>query len=301
MAGWADLVARRVPVVTDGGWGTMFGRMGLVSGEAPDLWNLTRPQDVLGVARSYVEAGSEIILTNTFGGTAVRLAKAGFAGDPAEVNRRGVELSRQAAGRGVLVFADIGPTGEMLEPYGDLPEEEAYGQFRRQAEALMEAGPDGFVIETMMDLNEALVALRAVRSVAPDLPVVVSMTYQRTADGGYATMMGVRPEKAVEALAAEGATVVGANCGSGVGEMVGLAGRLRAAASARGLSVWVKPNAGLPVYEDGRTVYKETPEEFTAAFPRLVEAGAHFVGGCCGTTPEHIRSLLEARRRLFGA
>jgi methionine synthase I (cobalamin-dependent) len=292
---WSFLLGREGPVITDGGWGTQFGLRGLKSGEAPEAWNLSRSADVEAVARSYAGAGSEIILTNTFGATALKLKRSGISDDPARINRAGVELSRRGAGTGVLVFADIGPTGELLEPYGDLTEADAFAQFRAQAESLLSAGPDGFVIETMTDLNEAVIALRAVRSVVRDLPVVVSMTYQKV-PGGYATMMGHRPDQVVPVLDAEGVSVVGTNCGAGLEEMIGVASVLSSLAK---YPVWVKPNAGLPVLEDGRTVYRETPAKMAEGFPRLVSAGAKLIGGCCGTTPDHIRSLISIRARLF--
>jgi 5-methyltetrahydrofolate--homocysteine methyltransferase len=286
-------------LITDGAWGTELARRGLPAGVAPESWNIERPDDVRAVAAGYVAAGADVILTNTFGGTRIKLAKTGLDAKAAEVNRLGARLSKEAAlvpsererGDRALVFASIGPTGELVEPLGELTEDAAVAAFAEQVRALVAGGVDGFCIESFSDLVEAKAALRAVRSVgathASPLPAVVSLTFEKGARG-YATMMGVTPERAAKELEAAGADVVGANCGVGSAQAVDIARLMKSATS---LPLWIKPNAGLPRLVGGQTVFPESPEEFVANVREIVRAGAKFVGGCCGSTPAHIRRL----------
>jgi len=290
---WREALSAKKPILTDGACGTELHKRGWTGGEASEKAILDRPDAVREIAQAYVRAGSDIVLTNTFGGTRIKLAKAGLDAEMARINRSGAELSRQAAGEGRLVFGSMGPTGEMLEPLGDLAAGAAEDAYAGQAAALAEGGVDGLVVETMSDLGEALAALRGARK-ATDLPVVVCMAFEEGAKG-YATMMGVRPGQAAREFDAAGADVVGANCGVTIAAMVEVVRELR---SATDKPIWAKPNAGKPELVDGATVYRETVEEFIRHFPRLVEAGAHFVGGCCGTTPEHIRLLARERDGL---
>lgn len=275
-------------LVADGGWGTELSRLGLAAGESPEKWNLDQPDKVCAVARSYVQAGSDIILTNTFGGSRLKLDKVGLGDKVAEVNRAGAELSKQAAGDGAIVLASVGPTGEFVEPLGTITESEMVDCFAEQIRALIEGGADGIVVETMMDLNEAKAALKAAKDNA-SCPVVVSMTYEKGA-AGIATMMGILPEQAAGELEAAGADVIGANCGAGIDVMTEVA---RALSQATGKPIWAKPNAGLPQLIDGQTVFAETPEEMVRHLPSLIDAGARIVGGCCGTTPAHIRAFAD--------
>jgi 5-methyltetrahydrofolate--homocysteine methyltransferase len=293
MTDWLDRLKAAGVLISDGAWGTQLAERGLPTGIAPESWNADNPDSVRAVARAYVDAGSDIILTNTFGGSSFKLGKAGLAARVEELNRRGVELSREAAGDAVLVFASLGPSGEFMEPLGTVSEDEMVAEFARQIRAFAEGGADGVVIETMTDLGEARAALKAVRGTS-DLPAVVSMTFDRGARG-YATMMGVKPEQAARELDAAGADAIGANCGSGIDDVTEAA-KLLSTATARPL--WAKPNAGLPALVDGKTVFRETPEQMAAGLGALVEAGARIVGGCCGTTPAHVRALVEARARL---
>jgi methionine synthase I (cobalamin-dependent) len=283
-------LVRRAPVTTDGAWGTELQARGLPPGACPDAWNRTHPDPVENVARAYVRAGSEIILTNTFGANRVALARHGLAERAAEINRAGAQISKRAAGGDALVFASIGPTGAMLL-MGEVSPEDALAAFREQASALAEGGADGLVIETMADLEEAKVALAAARETG--LPVVVSMTFDAGPEKDR-TMMGVGVEQAVTELAAAGADAVGANCGQGIEAYVKLAGRFREATR---LPVWIKPNAGLPVLEGGRAVYRTTPEQFAASVPSVLAEGIAFLGGCCGTNP----AFVSAIRRIAAA
>ena len=279
-----ELIAS-APVVLDGAWGTLLQARGLGSGDCPDVWNLDRPESVRSVASLYAEAGSAVILTNTFRANRIALDAYGLAGRIREINRAGVELSREAAGSSTKVFASIGPTGKMLMT-GDLTEEDLAKVFHEQADALAEAGPDALVLETMSDLTEAKIALGAARTTG--LPVVVSMVFDSGKERNR-TMMGATPEQVAEELTLAGADVIGANCGVGIESYVPVCARLRAATDR---PIWIKPNAGLPEIIGGNPVYTTTPEEFARHAPALAQAGASFIGGCCGTTPDFIRALL---------
>jgi 5-methyltetrahydrofolate--homocysteine methyltransferase len=279
------------PVVTDGAWGTQLQARGLEPGAFPDIWNLLRPAEVAAVARAYVEAGSQIILTNTFGANRIRLAETNQKHAVADLNRRGVKLSREAAQEQVCVFGSIGPSGKLLMT-GETNPRELRATFEEQAHALAEAGPDALVIETMTDLDEACIAIAAARST--QLPVVACVVF----DSGQQkdrTMMGVTAEQAARILADAGADVIGANCGQGINTFLPICQQLDHA-SVRPL--WIKPNAGMPELVDGHAIYHTTPEQFATCAMELVRAGASFIGGCCGTSPDFIRALT---RRLLHA
>ncbi len=272
------------PVVTDGAWGTQLQERGLEVGACPDQWNLSHPERVEGVPRAYVEAGSQIILTNTFGANRFTLARHGLAGEVAEINRAGVEISRRAAAGKAKVFASVGPTGIMLM-MGEVSPEEVQAAFEVQCRAIAEAGADAIVLETFSDPAEILLAVAAAKKTG--LPVVACMTFDSGKDHDR-TLMGTTPEQAAQKLAEAGADGIGSNCGQGIEGFVKIAARLKAATDR---PVWIKANAGLPEMIDGRTVYAQTPEKFAAVVPSLLEAGASFVGGCCGTTPDFIRAV----------
>jgi methionine synthase I (cobalamin-dependent) len=275
------------PVVTDGAWGTLFLDAGLEPGEPADAWNLLHPDRVEAVARSYVEAGSRIILTNTFRSNRIALAGHGLAGKLEAINSAGVEISRRAAAGRALVFASMGTSGKLLLS-GEVNPEELSDVFAEQARALAAAGADAIVIETMTDLAETTLAIRAARQTG--LPVIASMVFDSGKDKDR-TMMGATPEQVAAELTTAGADVIGANCGQGIEGYVAICRRLQAAT---GLPLWIKANAGLPELAGGRPRYRTTPSEFAAHVPALVEAGADFIGGCCGTTPDFIRAVLKA-------
>jgi len=272
------------PVVTDGAWGTQLQQRGLELGACPDLWNLTQPAKIEEVARAYVDAGSRIILTNTFGANRFVLKRHEAAERMAEVNRAGVEISCRAAAGRAKVFASMGPSGVVLM-MGEVREDELLAAFEDQALALADGGADGIVIETMSDPAEAALAVRAAKETG--LPVVACMVFD-SGKNHDRTMMGTTPEQAAETLLAAGADVVGANCGQGVAGFVPICQRLHAAG---GRPVWVKANAGLPEVVNGQAVYRQTPAAFADFAPALLAAGAGFLGGCCGTSPEFIRAL----------
>lgn len=279
------------PVLSDGAWGTQLQVRGLAPGEFPDLWNLTRPEKVSEVARAYVAAGSRIILTNTFGANRFRLAEAGAADKVKAINEAGARISREAAGDSALVFASMGPSGKLLINE-DVTEEELRDAFAEQAQALASGGAQGLVVETMQDLDEARIAIDAAK--ATGLPVVASMVFDSGKDKDR-TMFGAAPEQVAGALVEAGADVIGANCGQGIAGFVKVCARLKAAAG--GHPIWIKANAGLPQMQDGRTTYAMTAAEFAGYVPAVMSAGANFIGGCCGTTPEFIR---EVHRQLHG-
>lgn len=276
--------------ITDGAWGTQLQALGLETGEFPDSWNITHPEKVRGVAAAYVEAGSSIVLTNTFGANRLRMADHGSTDDLIEINRCGVRLSKEAAADRARVFASIGPTGKMLMN-GDVTSEEMRKAFLEQAQALADAGADALVVETMADLDEARLAVEAAATTR--LPVVGCMVFDSGREKDR-TMMGITPEQAAKGLADAGADVIGANCGQGIAGFVPICKRLRASTQ---LPIWIKANAGLPTMINGRVCYQTTPEEFAGHLPALLQAGASFVGGCCGTSPEFIRALAKALPR----
>jgi 5-methyltetrahydrofolate--homocysteine methyltransferase len=277
------------PVVTDGAWGTELQARGLAIGAFAEAWNLSHPDRVLEVARAYVEAGSQIVLTNTFSANRLRLAEDGLADRGAEINREGVKISRKAAAGRAHVFASIGPTGKLLMD-GSIAPEVIKNVFDEQARALAEAGAEGLVIETMSDLTEAELAVKA--ACATGLPVVACMVFDSGKDKDR-TMMGATPEHTARALAAAGADVIGANCGQGIAGFLPICRRLRAATDR---PIWLKANAGLPTLVDGRATYSAKPEEFADYAAELVKLGANFIGGCCGTGPDFIRALCQRIR-----
>lgn len=277
--------ARPSIVMLDGATGTELAKRGLPPGVCPEAWCASHPSAIQGVQSAYEKAGSSIVYAPTFGGNRVKLGEFGLAGRVRELNRTLAEISR-AGVRNALVFGDLAPTGKFVEPFGEFPFEEAVSVFREQAEALLEGGVQGFAIETMMDLQEARAALIGVREVS-DLPVLVTMTFQ---EGGR-TLTGNTPESALVALQSLGASAVGCNCSVGPEQMAKAVAAMKRYAR---VPIVAKPNAGMPRLVDGRTVFAMTPEEFGAKASRLVAAGASVVGGCCGTTPEHIACLTSA-------
>jgi len=291
----ADLAAYAGKVtVADGAWGTQLDVLGCPPGYCREEWNVSHPDAVRSVAASYVEVGSQIILTNTFSANRFTLGNHGFEDHVAAFNEAGARLSKEAAGDSVAVFGSIGPTGKIIM-VGEVSEEQVYEAFVEQAEGLARGGVDAVVVETMTELAEVLAAVRAVKD-KTGLGVVACMTFDSGPEQTD-TMMGVSPRQAAEAMSAAGADMVGCNCGAGVENYVKVAALLREATD---LPIWVKPNAGVPELDGGQVVYKERPEDYAARVPALIEAGANVIGGCCGTGPEHIRrivQMLQKRRR----
>ncbi len=286
---WWDRLLAAGPVITDGAWGTQLQAQGLVGGVCPDQWNVTYPDRVADIAAQYVAAGSQIVLTNTFRANRVALTMHQLADQLVEINRAGVDLIRRAVVGRAHVCASLGPTGKLLLA-GEITHQDVRAAFAEQATILAAAGAEALVIETMADLEEAELAIAAARTTG--LPVVACVVL----DSGAAhdrTMMGAPPEEAATRLTAAGADVVGANCGQGIAGYVDICRRMRAATDR---PLWMKANAGSPQVVGGQIRYESSAAEFAAQAPALVAAGAQFIGGCCGTTPEFIRALCKEIR-----
>lgn len=287
-----NVIARGDMLVADGATGTNYQARGLARGQAPEEWLLQAPDKVTQLHRDFVQAGSNIILTNTFGATALRLAHAGLQDDAAQVNQRAAELAREAAtsaadGQRVWVAGSIGPSGQLLEPFGTLTREEAVAQFGAQAKALADGGVEILIIETQFDLGEATAAFEGARALT-DLPIIVSFSF----DMGTNTMMGLKAGQVAKEMTALGADMVGVNCGRSLEENFINLQEMRAATH---LPLWMKPNAGLPrMTDDDVAIYDVTPEMMGEAAARWLEAGAQIVGGCCGTSPQHLREIARA-------
>ncbi len=294
MSNFLERIKAGEVLVADGATGTNLQQRGLERGVSAEIWVLDRPQEITRLHCDFLAAGADILLTATFGATTIRLEAAGgpaLAGRSAEINRQAVALARQAAAQAgrpaTLVAGSIGPTGQLLKPFGPLDESAARAAFLVQVQALVEAGVDLLVVETQFDLGEARFALQAARQAAPGVPLVCSFSYDR----GTRTMMGVRPSQMAAELGGL-ADVLGINCGRSLEDNFKALGELRAATS---LPVWFKPNAGLPeVDEQGRSTYQVTPEEMGAQAPAWLQAGAQVVGGCCGTSPDHLAAIAHA-------
>jgi 5-methyltetrahydrofolate--homocysteine methyltransferase len=290
-----EAMATRV-LLGDGAMGTQLQQAGLESGGCGEAWNRDHPERVLAIQRRYVEAGSDCLITNTFGASRIMLARHDEADRTAAINEAGVALSREALGKDGFVLGDIGPFGGLMEPFGEIAREDVVRAFREQARALVAAGADAVIIETQTALEELDIAIEAAREAGA--PVVIgSVAFDRMADEeDVRTMMGVSPEEAAEFMAKRRCDVAGLNCGTGV-DMTMAAAIVRRYRASCGLPTMAQPNAGQPVLENMKVLYKETPEQMGERLGELLAAGARVVGGCCGSTPDHIRHF---RRLLDG-
>jgi len=280
-------------LISDGAWGTLLHQYGLMPGECPELWNVTHREVVFAIAKGYIEAGSDMILTNSFGGNPSKLKHYGLQDRTAELNEAAAAISREAAGTDHFVFGSIGPTGVMLM-MGEVSEQTLYEGFRIQAESLKKGGVDAICVETMSAIDEACLAIRAAREFT-DLEVACTFTFEKTVNGEYRTMMGVSPAEMVHAVKEAGASIIGTNCGNGFDQMIEIVREIRKVDQST--PVLVHANAGKPVLRDGKTVFPETPEMMAAKVHDLIKSGANIIGGCCGTTPAHIRALVQEIRR----
>lgn len=287
-----DKLEKNQILLCDGAWGTFMQATGLKPGECPELWNVTRRGDVFKIAESYVEAGSDIIETNSFGANRFKLSNYGLAERVHELNKAAAEISRQAAGKERHVAGCVGPTGKMLI-MGDVTEEQLYEAFKEQSAALEEGGADIIIIETMTAIDEAVIATKAARENTKCI-VISSMTFDGDAATGFNTMMGVSPSEMVIALKEAGAHVIGSNCGNGIENMTGIVKEIRR--TDRNIPVIIQANAGIPELIDGKTVFRESPEMMASYVPALIEAGVNIIGGCCGTTPGHIKEMRKILR-----
>lgn len=274
-------------LISDGAWGTLLQEKGLQAGECPESWNLIHPEKVTEVAATYIAAGSDMVETNSFGGSSFKLSHYGLENKTYEINRIAAELSRKAAGPDHIVLGSVGPTGIILM-MGEVSESELYNAFKEQVTALAEGGADAICIETMTDLQEALLAVKAAKD-HTELEVICTMTFDKTVDGNFKTMMGIDVESMTRALIEAGTDIIGTNCGNGMENMIPIVSKIRAVSP--DIPILVHANAGLPHLHDGKNVFDETPDITASFVPRLIDAGANIIGGCCGTTPEHIQKI----------
>lgn len=284
-------------LVCDGAMGTQLMLAGLEQGGSGEYWNLTHADRVLEIQRRYVAAGADCLITNTFGGSRLMLQRHGHAEDLRAINQAGARIAREAFnGRPGFVLGDLGPLGAILEPYGDLPAATAHAAYQEQATALVEAGVDAIIIETQTSLEELGVAIDAAKAAGAPC-IIASLAYDLSADKTfYVTMMGVMPEKAAEFVEEKGANIVALNCGTGM-DMTGAAKVAKIYRENCSIPVMVQPNAGLPVLENMKAVYKQLPADMALGVPAALDAGANIIGSCCGSTPEHTRAIREMVER----
>jgi 5-methyltetrahydrofolate--homocysteine methyltransferase len=290
-----ERIAQGDILVSDGAMGTFLHAKGLAAGECPESWCVSHPDVVRGIAEAYIAAGSDIVETNSFGGSSFKLSAYGLADKVTEFNRAAAKAAKQAIEGKGYVAASVGPTGHIVEDEGgDVTAAQLYEAFREQVVALAEGGADAICVETMSSIQEAAQAIRAAKE-NTTLPVICTFTFEAGAKG-FRTMMGVRPARAAEQALAAGADVVGANCGNGVANMIEIARQIRAAVPQT--PILVHANAGAPVVENGKTLFKETPEYMASRVAELIQAGANIIGGCCGTNPDHIAATAAAVKRF---
>ncbi|MEE8576081.1 MAG: homocysteine S-methyltransferase family protein [candidate division Zixibacteria bacterium] len=281
-------------MLADGAMGTMLMKHGLKPGACPELMNADRPDVLTDIARQYCQAGSDIVLTNTFGASPLKLAQYGIDDRTEELNIAAVKAARQACSDTTLVAASIGPSGQILKPYGEAEPGAVLESFARQIAAVQSAGIDMIFVETMIDLSEAVLAIRAARQEAPEIPISATMTFDETPTGFF-TVMGVSVEEAADGLIEAGADVVGSNCGNGIEKMVEIARQFRSHSKS---PVIIQSNAGLPRSEGGGLFYDESPDFMANHVRTLIDIGVNVIGGCCGTTPDYIRvfrDLIDGR------
>jgi 5-methyltetrahydrofolate--homocysteine methyltransferase len=281
-------------LVSDGAWGTFLQKKGLSPGECPEEWNITRPDDVFDIAQSYIQAGADMIETNSFGGNWYKLKGYGLENQVFELNKAAAEISRKAAGPDRFVLGSVGPTGKLLM-MEEVTEDELYKAFKDQSQALEAGGANAIVIETMTDLEEARIAVKAAKENTA-CEVICTMTFDKILSGEFRTMMGISPGEMTETLVEAGASVIGANCGNGIADMIGIVKEIRQVNAT--IPILIHANAGMPQYCDGETTFPESPADMAGRVKEIIEAGANIIGGCCGTTPDHVREVHHVVKSL---
>lgn len=279
-------------LISDGAMGTMLLNSGLQTGTCPEEWNVSHPETIKQIHKKYFSAGCDIVTANTFGGTRFKLKDFGFEERTRDFNYSGAKLAKEAAPDGGFVSLSVGPTGKFIEPLGEVSYSEMVEVFSEQIRAGAEGGVDIICIETMYDLKEAKAAIEAAKKTC-ELPTIATMTFDKTKNG-FKTMMGVEPKTAVSDLSRAGADVIGSNCGTGIDEMIELIKEMRSVD--KDIYLIAQPNAGMPVMEEDRVIYKQDPEYMAKRSLEFVKSGVNVIGGCCGTTPEHIKHIVAKIR-----
>lgn len=282
-----DLLAKK-KLVFDGAMGTQLQKAGLPAGHIPDEWNISHPNNVYEIIRSYVEAGSDIVQTNTFGSNRLRLKKYGLEGKIIEINRQAVKIAREALNSNTLLCGSLGPVGDFIEPYGDLTKKDVQEVFKEQVEILLSEGVTIFNLETFISSIESLIATETILELGGE--VISSFTFEPREDGQFTTLMGETPEKIVQIFQSYPITALGANCGTGMKQMIKIAGIYRTYYPGYLLC---KPNAGIPKVQDDQVFYTETPEDFAEGTRELLNLNINIIGGCCGSTEKHIQAIAK--------
>lgn len=289
MTNFLERLKQEKVLVSDGAIGSLLFEKGLNAGDCPERFNLERPEVLVEIAQAYLQAGADIIQTNTFGASPLKLSDYNLDGKTEDINQKAVEIVKQVVDSKALVSGSVGPTGKMLLPYGDIEPAVMQRNYKRQIGILIESGVDLLCIETMTDLNEAVIAIQSAREISQDIPIITTMTFD-VIPQGCVTIMGHGVEEVCAKLEKAGANVIGSNCGNGTNNMITIAKEFL---SNTQLPVIIQSNAGIPIIIDDQVIYQETPEEFADFTKILLELGVSIIGGCCGTTPNHIRAIRQ--------
>ncbi len=289
MTNFFERLKQEKVLVSDGAIGSLLFEKGLSPGDCPERFNLERPEILTEIAQAYLRAGAAMIQTNTFGASPLKLSDYNLEDKTEEINHKAVEIVKQVVGSKALVYGSVGPTGKMLLPYGDIEPDKLKDNYKKQIRVLIEAGVDLLCIETMTDLNEAVIAIQSAREISPDIPIIATMTFD-VIPQGCVTIMGNKVSEVCTKLEEVGVNVIGSNCGNGTNDMITIAKEITANTK---LPIIIQSNAGIPTILDDQVIYQETPEEFASFTKSLLELGVSIIGGCCGTTPDHIRAIKQ--------